>query len=63
MIEKIKIKAEGFNTKIKIEVEEDINITDLLKVFKAITLSLGYSENTFHGGILEYVEDFNLFEK
>jgi hypothetical protein len=63
MIEKIKIKAEGFNTKIKIEVEDDINITDLLRVFKTISLSLGYSENTFHGGILEYAEEYNLFEK
>ena len=59
MYDKLTITAQSYDRKISVEHPQDLDMMELMDVFKAIAMGLTFSENTWEDAVLTLAEEYN----
>lgn len=59
MYDKLTITAQSYDRKISIEHPSDLDMMELMDMFKAIAIGLTFSEDTWEEAVLTLAEEYN----
>lgn len=59
MYDKLTITAQSYDRKISVEHPQDLDMMELMELFKAIAMSLTFSESTWEDAVLTLAEEYN----
>lgn len=59
----MKIEATNYDIKVSIERPDDLTLSDLLEMFKVITLGITFSESQWNDAICDLADEINEIKK
>lgn len=59
----MKIEATNYDIKVSIERPDDLSISELLEMFKVITLGITFSESQWNDAICDLADEINEIKK